>query len=692
MPSRPRPLNLMTALGCVLAGVLCWAQAMAADTTVQAATQEFAPGDAPAPTAPADVPPGDDFYQFANGDWLRGTPIPADRATWGAFSALAEQTNERIVQLIEQAAGAGSPEATKVSDYYRAYMDEGAIEARGMAPLKPLLRAIDALADKGALARALGASLRADVDPLNATDFFTENLFGLWVAQGVSDPAHHIAYLLQGGLGMPDRAYYLTASADMAALREQYQRHVTAMLSLAGYADAAARAARVVALERRIAAGHASRVESADVAKANNLWRGTDFATRAPGLDWRAFFRGAGLADQSSFMVWHPGAVTASAALVRAVPLATWKDYLAFHTINRMSAALPRAVVDQRFAFYGRALSDTPRQAPRWKRALAATNDALPDAVGTLYVARYFPPESKRRVQAMVDHIVAAFSRRIAQLAWMAPATKAQAQEKLRTLYVGVGYPERWRSYQDLKVTPDDAFGNALRAERHHTARELAKLGAPVDRARWAMPAQLVNAVNLPLQNALNFPAAMLQPPFFDPAAGDAVNYGAIGAIIGHEISHSFDDQGARFDAQGRLRDWWSAADLAHFKAAAAALAAQYAAYRPFPDLAVNGELTLSENLADLAGLTAAYDAFQAAQAPAGAALPDQQAFFLAFARSWRGKARDAAARQQILTDSHAPPAYRGATVRNLDAWYRAFDVRPGQALYLAPERRVRVW
>ncbi len=687
MPSRHRRFNLARALSySLLCATPVWAAAQAPHT------DQAAP--AAARTEAVAVLPGDDFYNYANGDWMRATAIPPDRGSWGSFGILAEQTDERIVGLIDAVAGAdaASPEAKKVSDYYRAYMDESAIEARGMAPLAPLLRAIDALADKGALARALGASVQADVDPLNATDFFTENLFGLWVAQGLSDPAHHTAYLLQGGLGMPDRAYYLGASPSMAALRTQYQAHVAAMLRLAGYADPERRAARVVALEHRIAAGHASRADSADVVKGNNPWRSADFAKRAPGLDWAAFLRAAGLAEQRDFIVWHPGAVVASAALVRAVPLATWKDFLAFHTINRLSASLPKAVGEQRFAFYGRALSGTPRQTPRWKRALAATNSAMPDAVGKLYVTRYFPAESKERVQRMVGNIVAAFSRRVEQLTWMAPATKAQAQEKLKTLYVGVGYPDRWQTYEALRVLPDDAFGNALRAERDHTARQLAKLHAPVDRAEWAMPAQLVNAVNLPLQNALNFPAAILQPPFFDPAADDAANYGGIGATIGHEISHSFDDQGAQFDAQGRLRDWWSGADLAHFKAAAAALAAQYSAYRPFPDLALNGELTLSENLADLAGVAAAYDAFKASRPADGESLQADQAFFLGYAKSWRGKAREAAERQQIVTDGHAPSAYRSATVRNLDAWYRAFDVRPGQALYLAPDQRVRVW
>ncbi|MDN2711842.1 M13 family metallopeptidase [Janthinobacterium sp. SUN118] len=661
---------------------------------VHAHGQEAAASPAAAKAAPTAVLPGDDFYDYVNGDWMRATAIPDDRASWGSFAILADETNQRIIALVEglQARQGGSAEARQVSDFYRSYMDEAAIEAKGWAPLKPLLKKIDAVRDQAGLARALGESLRADVDPLNSTNFYTENLFGLWVAQDLNDPTRNVAYLLQGGLGMPDRAYYATDSARMQGLRGSYQAHIAAMLQLAGYGDAQGRAARVFALEQQIAASHASREESADVAKGNNAWRAGDFASKAPGLDWKAFFQAAGLGAQKDFIVWHPSAMTGSAALVASVPLATWKDFLAFHAINHFGATLPKAAADQRFAFYGSALSGTPQQSPRSKRALAATNGALSDAVGKLYVERYFPPESKARVQDMVANIVAAFSRRIDKLDWMAPETRAQAQEKLKTLYVGVGYPERWASYAGLRVVRGDALGNAQRAEQFHYQQQLAKLGQPVDRKAWAMPAQLVNAVNLPLQNALNFPAAILQPPFFDPQASDAANYGGIGATIGHEISHSFDDQGAQFDAQGKLRDWWTPADLAHFKTAAGQLAAQFSAYRPFPDLAVNGQLTLSENLADLAGVAAAYDAFTLSQQGKAAQPGAERAFFTGYGVSWRSKAREAAARQQILTDGHAPAQYRAATVRNLDAWYPVFDVQPGQQLYLAPEQRVRVW
>ena len=659
--------------------------------------------------------PGDDFYAFTNGGWLATTEIPADRGGWSAGSQLGEATNVRIIALIEAIAknkAAATPAARIAADFYTAYMDESGIEAKGLAPLKSSLQGIAAITDKAALAHALGASLRADVDPLNATNFFTENLFGLWVAQGFNDPAHYMPYLLQGGLGMPDRAYYLTDNPRMEALRAKYLGHIVNVLKLAGIADADARASRIFALERKLAEAHSSLEDSQDVLKANNLWSKRDFTSKAPGMDWTAFFDGAGLGKQDAYIVWHPGAVTGAAALVGSVALADWRDYLVYHAANHYSGALPKAFADEHFAFYGTALSGTPQQQARWKRALNAANASVGDAVGQVYVARYFPPASKAKAKAMVANIVNAFDQRIDQLDWMAAATKQQAKAKLKTLYVGIGYPDRWQDYRLLRIDPSDAFGNLMRAEQFNYRRSVAKLGRKVDATEWCMPPQVVNAVNMPMQNALNFPAAILQPPYFDAGAPDAVNYGGIGSVIGHEISHSFDDQGAQFDAQGRLRDWWTAEDMAHFKTSSAALVAQYGSYRPFSDLAVNGQQTLSENLADLAGIAAAYDGYRAATMKkaeenaagksagkpiASAGTPDQgysddQLFFIAFSQGWRSKSREAQLRQQILTNGHAPAQYRALTVRNIDAWYGAFEVRPGQALYLAPAARVRVW
>ncbi|KQQ86791.1 M13 family metallopeptidase [Massilia sp. Leaf139] len=662
--------------------------------SAQDAAQVKGPAEKPAATkTPAmTVLPGEDFFTYANGDWLAKTEIPADRGSWSAMGALAEETNARIAKMIEElgADKATSGEARKVADFYAAYMDEAGIEKRGLAPIKPMLASIAGIKDKAALVRALGASIRADVDPLNATNFHTENLFGLWVAQGLLDPSCNLPYLLQGGLGLPDRAYYLENNARMAELRTKYQQHIAAMLKLAGMDKSDERAARVFELELALAQTHATREDSANIQRSNNVWTAKEFAAKAPGIDWSAFFKAAGLSGQERFQVYHPSAVIGAAKLLADADVATWRDYLAFHKLNQYASLLPKAFADQRFEFNGKTLSGTPQQSVRWKRALGATNAAMDEAVGKIYVARYFPAENKARVQAMVANIIDAFSRRIDKLDWMAPATRAQAKAKVTSMYVGIGYPERWKSYDGLRIVAGDAFGNTVRAEEYHYQQELAKLGRKPERTDWAMPPQLVNAVNLPLQNAMNFPAAILQPPFFDPKGSDAANYGAIGSIIGHEISHSFDDQGAQFDAQGRLRDWWTKEDLAHFKAASGKLVAQYGAYKPFPDLAVNGQLTLSENLADLAGVAAAYDAFKTT--PNGKTVEADRQFFTGFAQGWRSKAREASLRRAVLTDGHAPSQYRTYIVRNLDAWYRAFDVKPGQALYLAPQDRVRIW
>ena len=643
------------------------------------------------------VAPGDDFYSYCNGAWLKATPIPPDKASYGVGTILADQTRKRTVALIQEAAARSnrSADARKIGDFYASFMDEAAIEAKGIAPLKPQLGAIASIADRRALARAIGGSLRADVDPVNNTNFQTEHLFGLFVAQGLDDPAHNYPYLLQGGLGMPDRDYYLSNSPKMAELRKQYQDHVAALLKLAGLSDAQSRAERIFALETKIAGVHATRVESEDVHSARK-WKKEELAAKAPGLDWPDLLEAAHLNDAPVFFIWHPKAVTGLSALVAKEPVDAWKDWLAFHTLEQAASFLPKALVEEYFAFHDKALNGTPQLRPRWQRGVDFTSVALGEAVGKLYVERYFPPEVKAQVNGMVDELKKAFGHRIDSLAWMSPATKAKAKAKLATLIVGVGYPDRWQDYSSLRIILGDALGNLQRARLFEYQRQLAKLHQPIDRNEWWMTPQTVNAVNLPLQNALNFPAAILQPPFFDPAADAALNYGSIGAIIGHEISHSFDDQGSQFDAQGRLADWWTKEDFDHFKAAGEALAAQYDAYHPFPDLAVNGHQTLSENIADLAGLAAALDAYHLSlhgkPAPVSDGFTGDERFFIAFAQSWRAKIREAALRTRIATDGHAPPKYRADTVRNLDAWYAAFSVTPKQKMYLAPKERVRIW
>ena len=645
------------------------------------------------------VHPGDDFYRYANGRWLRETEIPADRSTYGVFTILEEEVNKRTVALIQEvgkSTAAASPEADLVGAYYVAYMDEKTIEDKGLSPLRAELDEIDAIADRPALARVLGGELRADVDALNYTNFHTDRLFGLWVSPDFANPERNAPYLLQGGLGMPDRDNYRNTGAHDMELQGKYRAHIAAVLTLAHVPDADAKGARIYDLERRIADAHVSRTDSEDVLKANNPWRLAEFAVRAPGLEWRSYFEAAGLSGQPMIMVWHPSATTGIANLVGSVPLDVWKDYLTFHAIDRASRLLPRAFADERFQFYGTALIGAQQERDRWKRAVGATSEALGDAVGRLYVQRHFPPEAKTQAQIMVRNIIAAFGLRIDKLDWMSPATRAKAKAKLATLYVGIGYPERWRDYSGLRIERGDALGNAQRSELFAYRSSLSRLGKPVDKSAWAMTPQTVNAVNLPLQNALNFPAAILNPPFFDAAADPAQNYGAIGTVIGHEISHSFDDQGSQFDAQGRLLNWWTPDDFAHFRAAAERLAAQFDAYEPLPGLHVNGKLTLSENIADVAGVSAAFDGYRSAYGMKGESdvggFTSDQRFFIAFAQAWRRKQRPEAMRSVVMTDGHAPGEFRADTVRNIDAWYRAFDIQPGRKLYLAPEARVRVW
>ena len=558
------------------------------------------------------VKPGDDFNAYANGAWVARTEIPADRSSAGVGYEVfqkAERRNAELIQSVAKANPAAGTDERRIADYYAAYMDQNGIEQRGLTPLKAELDSIAAIRDKSALSAKLGANMRADTDPINNTNFHTENLFGLFVTQDLNRPDVNIPYLMQGGIGMPDRDYYLSPKPEMAELRTAYKTYIGKILSLAGMPDGAARADRIYALENKIAAAHADIVTSQDAHKANNPWKRADFGARAPGIDWDAYWRAAGLPAQQDFTAWQPGAITKLSALVASEPIDTWKDWLAFHTINQVSSVLPKAFDEAHFDFYGRTLNGTPQQQTRDKRAIAAVNADLGDAVGKIYAAKYFPPSSKAEIEGMVKNIVAAFDARLASLDWMAPTTRAEARRKLQVLKVGVGYPERWRDYGALEIRADDPVGNLIRASLAEYRHQIGKIGQPVDRGEWWMTPQTVNAVNLPLQNALNFPAAILESPYFDPRFDAAANYGAIGSVIGHEISHSFDNLGADFDSTGKLHNWWTPADLKRFEGAGSALAAQYDAYEALPGLHLNGKQELGENIADVAGLTAAYEA-----------------------------------------------------------------------------------
>ncbi|KTW17463.1 M13 family metallopeptidase [Sphingomonas sanguinis] len=647
------------------------------------------------------VKPGDNFDTYANGGWRKTAEIPADRSSIGVGLDVSLRAEARTAAIIKGAAatrGAPGSDQQRIADYYAAYTDTNGIEARGLTPIQASLSAIAAIKDKSDLSRAIGAAMRSDTDPFNNNNYASTNdLFGLFVSQDLNQPTRNVPYLMQGGLGLPDRDYYLSDKPEMAEIRTAYQAYLTQLMQLAGLSDPQARAARVFALETKIAAAQTDIIASQDAHKGDNPWTRADFDKRAPGLDWTAFWTAAGLpAGQRDFIAWQPDAITKLSALVASEPLQSWQDWLAFHTINQVTSVLPKAIDDASFGFYGRTLTGTPAQQPREKRGIAAVNGALGEAVGKIYAQRYFPASSKTEIQTMVKNIVGAFDQRVAALDWMAPATKAEARRKLAVLKVGVGYPDHWWNYPKFEVRADDPVGNAQRARLALYRYHLSKLGKPVDRSEWWMTPQTVNAVNLPLQNALNFPAAILESPYFDPKFDAAANYGAIGSVIGHEISHSFDNLGADFDSTGRLHNWWTPADLKRFEEAGQALVAQYSAYEALPGLHLNGEQELGENIADVAGLTAAYEAYKASlggkPAPVIDGLTGDQRFFLAFAQGWRSKMRDRALRARIATDVHAPAPWRVLTVRNLDAWYAPFNVQSGQTLYLPPEKRVHVW
>ena len=695
-------------IAATLAALLAGACSRSEPTPVATATPPATP--APASTKPTlgsfgfdaagmdrTVAPGDNFFDYANGEWVKNTEIPADRSSYSSFTLLTENAAARTRAIVEESANdkAATGEARQIGDYYNAFMDEAGIEAKGLAPMRAELDGIAAIKDKAAVASAIGKTLRHDVDLLNNTDYYTDRLFGLWVAQDLDKPTQYSPYLLQGGLGMPDRDFYLQGGR-FAQLRKQYQAHVAKVFELAGISDGAARAARIIALETAIARSHATQEETNDVKKGANYWTQADFSAKAPGLDWTAFFAAASLAKQDPFVVWQPKAVAGIAALVGSQPIETWKDYLAFHALDRASSLLPKAFADENFAFYSTTLNGTPEQSPRWKRAVGAVNGGLGEAVGKIYVQRHFSAPTKARADELVANLLAAFGKRIDKLDWMNEATKARAKAKLAGMKVGMGYPDAWIDYSGLQVTAGDALGNSERAGEFEYQRKIARLGTPVEHVEWDLLPQEVNAMNLPLENRLIFPAAILEAPFFDPNADDAVNYGAIGTVIGHEISHSFDSSGALFDETGRLANWWTPEDFKSFEAACAALASQYDQYRPFPDAAVNGKLTLGENIADVAGLSTAYDAYTLSRegkppVTLEGMTPDQR-FFLGFAQAFRAKARDAALRNSLMTNVHSPGQYRTETVRNLDAWYAAFDVKPGQGRYLPPNKRVHVW
>lgn len=645
-----------------------------------------------------EIAPGDDFSGFANGGWEAATTIPSDHINWSSFSQMTEDNWKKMSQLYQDAANsssASSAAAKRVGDYYVAQLDEAGIEAKGLAPIQPVLDQIAALNNKTELAQFLGTRLRVDVDPLDLGNFESGgSLFGLWVAPGLHDPEHYMPYLLQGGLGMISASLYLPGNPEQKLIQDKYRNYIAAMLDKAGIANADSKADKIIALEMGIAKVHAPAQESADPVKADHVWQRADFVTRAKGLDWNAYFAAAGLPAQTSFGVWQPKAISGISALVAATPLDVWQDYLSFHAINKSARFLPNNLAGQFFAFYDSLFLGPSQHFPRWIHAVNQTNTFMPGA-GQLFAEHYFSAQAKVKVQQIVGNIVAAYARHIDDARWMTAATRQAAKDKLNAMTISVGYPDKWRDSSGLEIKADDAAGNVLRAEAFNNRYELAKLGQPVDRQEWILGAELFGFNLMPLQNALTIPVFELQAPLFDPQAPDAANYAAIGVKIAHFISLALNNEGQQFDAKGRLRNWSSKTDQAHLKAFSAPLVKQYSLYKPFPDLAVNGQQTLNQNIADLTGVQIAYDAYHKAlmdkHEQQDIKIADQR-FFIAYAQSFRNKDSELALRGQTAASPVAPARYRVATVRNLDAWYRAFDVRAGQGLYLAPNERVKIW
>ncbi|WP_210358557.1 M13 family metallopeptidase [Sphingomonas beigongshangi] len=625
------------------------------------------------------VAPGDDFYAFANGSWTRTTAIPADKASFGAFDTLADLSRDRTRTILEAAA---KQRGSKIGTAYATYLDTATIDRKGLAPVQPWLTKIKAAT------RSNYAALLAEADR-NGIGV----PFGAGVGQDDKAPETYVVEMRQSGLGMPDRDYYL--DAKNAKEKAAYEAHIAKMFTLAGEPNAAARAKALVDFETQIAQVSWTRIDSRDATKTYNKMTVAQLAQSAPGFDFVTYLKGIGT-PVDTLIVSQPSAIQGIARLVGAAPIAVLQDQLLLRTLDGYASVLPSAFDQEQFAFYGTTLSGTPQQEDRWKRAVGFTSGALSDDVSKLYVQRYFPPETKAAADQLVRNVIAAMGKRIDALQWMAPETKVKAHAKLAAFTPKIGYPDRWRDYAALKIVPGDAFGNAQRARQWAHDYNVQHLGKPLQRWEWGMTPMTVNAYANFGMVEIVFPAAILQPPFFDPKADPAVNYGGIGAVIGHELSHHFDDQGSKYDAHGQLTDWWMPEDVTRFKALTQQLVDQYDAYEPLPGMHVKGALTLGENTADLAGLSVAYDAYKASLGGKAAPVIDgytaDQRFYLGWAQVWRRNYREANLKQRLLTDPHAPSQQRAWVVRNLDPWYGAFNPAPTGKLVLPPEKRVRIW
>jgi putative endopeptidase len=654
------------------------------------------------------VKPGDDFYHYAEGHWLGTAKIPPDRTSWGVFDELDEKSQKDVQEILETAAGrAARGEAApgsneqKIGDFYSAFLDVGRINERGLEPARATLDAIAA------------AKTHADIAALIARPGLPlDGPIGIDIGLDAKNPDRYVVAIGQSGLSLPDRDYYLKTDPEFVEIRAKFVAHVAKMLRLAGREEAQSKqeAGAILALETEIAKLSWERAKRRERELTYNLMSVTSLEHDAPAYPWTAAFGSAGLATKWNSRTASPrsagarevvvaewSAVPPLARLFRATPLSTWKDYLTYQYLTGEAPVLPKALDEENFNFYGRILNGQPEQRGRSKRAARAANGALGEAIGELYVARHFPPESKRAVQTLVENLRKGYAARIANEPWMTPETRKLALEKLAAFRSKIGYPDKWRDYAKLEIRAGDAFGNQERAAIFEWNRQLARLDKPTDRDEWEMAPQRVNAYYNAIFNEIVFPAAILQPPFFDPNADAAVNYGGIGGVIGHEMGHGFDDQGAKSDARGVLRTWWKPEDIEAFKARTGKLAEQYSQFEPLPGLHINGRLTLGENIGDLGGLTMAHEAYRislnGAAPPVLGGFSGDQRFFLSWAQVWRALDRPEALRNQILSDPHSPEEQRvNGVVRNIDAWYAAFDVQPSEKLYLAPEARVHIW
>ena len=633
------------------------------------------------------VKPGDDFFRYANGTYFDQMVIPADRSSWGASGKLRELSDARSRAIIETAARTPNAkgEARQIGGLYNSFMDEARLEALGARPLAADFAAVKGARTHDALAVLMGGG----------NGKFGNTVFGVGIGPEAADPTKYAVYVGQAGLGLPDRDYYLTE--QFAAKKTAYRNYVARILTLAGWANPEANADAIVAFETKIAEASWSKVQQRDPVASVNPMTVAELGKLAPEFNWKGYFTAAGLGAEQNIIVGEKSAFPKIAALYKATPIETLQAWEAFHIADQASPYLSKAFADANFEFRARTLSGQPEQRARWKRGVGLTGGTLGEAIGKLYVEAYFPAESKAQMEELVGNLLVAMKARINNLTWMSPETKAKALAKANSFTVKVGYPDEWRDYSKLTIKADDLYGNIERAGAFNWDYQVARLHKPVDKKEWGMFPQTVNAYYNPQLNEIVFPAAILQPPFFDPEADPAVNYGAIGAVIGHEISHGFDDQGRKYDADGSLNDWWQADDSAQFDARKGRLGAMYGAFEPLEGFKLNGDLTMGENIGDLGGLLIALDAYHLSLGGKPAPIIDgftgDQRFFLGFAQIWRAKARDEAMKQQVTTGPHSPPYFRAyGTVRNIDAWYDAFDVKEGDAMYVKPSDRARIW